>query len=43
MKLINLYKRKEKINVLNQQKQENIEQKDKRKWQKNNKEKNFQN
>lgn len=43
MKLINIYKRKEKINVLNQQKLENIELKDKKKWQKNNKEKNFQN
>lgn len=43
MKLINIYKRKEKINVLNQRKQENIELKDKKKWQKNNKEKNFQN
>lgn len=43
MKLINIYKRKEKINVLNQQKLENIELKDKKKWQKNNKEKSFQN
>lgn len=43
MKLINIYKRKEKINVLNPQKQENIELKDKKKWQKNNKEKSFKN
>lgn len=39
MKLINIFKRKEKTNVLNLLKQESIELRDKKKWQKNNKEK----